>query len=75
MKKILIISFLSTSLASCAYSIKEIDVSKKEPSCIRECLASYSPCVSQGNQIGFKTETLRACKQSYEICTTLCPAK
>ena len=59
----------------CAYSIKEVDVSKADPSCVRECTASYSSCVSQGNQVGFKTETLRACKEAYEICISVCPAK
>lgn len=75
MKKILLLSMASLSLVGCAYSIAEIDVSKYEPSCVRECSKSYSPCVSQGNQIGFKTETLRACKESYVICTNTCPTK
>lgn len=59
----------------CAYSIAEIDTSKKEPACVRQCLGSYSPCVSQGPSIGFKTETLRACKEAYVICLNTCPAK
>ena len=75
MVKYLILSLISLSLIGCAYSIKEVDVSRAEPSCVRECTASYSSCVSQGNQIGFKTETLRACKESYEICISACPAK
>ena len=60
---------------SCAYSIKEVDISKAKPSCVKECTASYSSCVSQGNQVGFKTETLRACKESYEICISVCPPR
>jgi hypothetical protein len=66
---------LSFFLLSCAYSITDIDVSNFEPSCVRECSKSYSSCVSQGNQIGFKTETLRACRESYEICVNTCPKK
>ncbi len=61
-------------LSGCAYSIKEIDVSKSEPICVRECSNNYSSCVSQGNQIGLKTETLRACKEAYEICVKTCPS-
>ena len=61
-------------LSGCAYSIKDIDVSSFEKGCVRECSMSYSSCVSQGNQIGFKTETLRACQESYVICTNTCPA-
>lgn len=62
-------------LSGCAYSIKDIDVSNLESSCVRECSKSYSSCVSQGNQVGFKTETLRACQESYIICTNTCPMK
>ena len=62
-------------LSGCAYSIKDINVSNLESSCVRECSKSYSSCVSQGNQVGFKTETLRACQESYIICTNTCPLK
>ena len=75
MTKFLISFLMPLSLVGCAYSIKEVDVSKASPPCVRECSASYSSCVSQGNQIGFKTETLRACKESYEICISACPPK
>lgn len=63
------------SLYGCAYSIKDVDVSGLESSCVRECSQSYSSCVSQGNQVGFKTETLRACRESYVVCTNTCPAQ
>jgi hypothetical protein len=59
----------------CAYSITDIDISKSEPTCVRQCSISYSNCVSQGNQIGFKTETLRACRESYGVCVQTCPIK
>lgn len=75
MNKTLFIIMLSFTLFGCAYSIKDVDTSKAKPECVRECTASYSSCVSQGNQIGFKTETLRACKEAYEICINSCPAK
>jgi len=74
-KSIFTISIFTILLTGCAYSIKEVDVSKAEPSCVRECSISYSPCVSQGNQIGSKFETLRACKDSFEICVNTCPLK
>jgi hypothetical protein len=63
------------ALSGCAYSIKKIDVSNFEPACVRQCTDSYSSCVSQGNQIGFKTETLRACQEAYSVCVNTCPAK
>ncbi len=66
---------LALLIVGCAYSITDIDVSKSEPSCVRQCSTNYSSCVSQGNQIGFKTETLRACRESYAVCIQTCPAK
>lgn len=62
-------------IVGCAYSITDIDISKSEPICVRQCSANYSSCVSQGNQIGFKTETLRACRESYAVCVQTCPTK
>ncbi len=70
-----VVTIAVTILASCAYSIRDIDVSKVESNCARQCTAIYSSCVSGGNQVGFKTETLRACKEGYEACITTCPAK
>ena len=66
---------LSFALAGCSYSIKDIDVSKADPSCTRQCTTTYSQCVSGGPSVGFKTETLRACKEAYEICISSCPSK
>jgi len=59
-------------LTGCAYSISDIDVSNKEPICIRGCANTYSACASK-SQVGLKTETLRACRESYLICTNTCP--
>ena len=62
-------------LSGCTYSIRDIDVSNKAQECVRECTKNYSSCVSGGNQVGFKTETLRACKEAYEVCIQTCPTK
>ena len=59
----------------CAYSISDIDISKSDPACTRQCSIAYSSCVSGGNQIGFKTETLKACRESYQVCIQTCPIK
>ena len=69
------ITLLTLSIQGCSYRITDIDVSHKESSCVRECTKSYSSSVSQGNQIGFKTETLRAAKDAYSICVSTCPTK
>lgn len=73
--KLFIFSVSIFILSGCAYSISDIDVSKSEPSCVRQCSTTYSACVSGGNQVGFKTETLRACQESYKVCIQTCPAK
>ena len=74
MKTLLMLSLLVvTFLSGCAYSISDIDVSNVDPACVRECSKTYSECVSGGNQVGFKTETLRACKEGYEVCIKTCP--
>ncbi len=73
--RLLLALVVSVPLFGCAYSIQDINVSQYEPTCVRQCSQSYSSCVSQGNQIGFKTETLRACRESYAVCTNTCPAK
>jgi len=66
---------LVLGISGCAYSISEIDVSNYEPTCVRECSISYSDCVSKGPSVGLKTETLRACREAYVVCTNTCPAK
>lgn len=73
--KRLFLSALTMLLASCAYSINDIDVTKTEPSCTRQCTTAYSSCVSGGNQVGFKTETLRACREAFAACVQTCPAR
>ena len=76
MNKLIYILLLTIGIVTaCAYSITDIDVSKSEPVCVRQCSTNYSSCVSQGNQIGFKTETLRACRESYAVCVQTCPTK
>ena len=70
-----ILLVLPSTLAGCAYSIKDINVNNINPECVRECSKNYSSCISQGNQVGFKTETLRACKESYQVCIQTCPAE
>ena len=67
-------SVIAVSVVGCAYSIKDIDTSKVDQTCARQCTMTYSSCVSAGNQIGFKTETLRACHEGYAACVNTCPA-
>lgn len=71
----LALGLITLWLTGCAYSIKDIDTSKADPVCVRQCTGSYSSCVSGGPSIGFKTETLRACGEAYSVCISACPVK
>lgn len=75
MFKVLIITTMIILLSGCSYRITDVDVSGKDKQCVRECTKSYSNAVSQGNQIGFKTETLRAAKDAFVICIDTCDSK
>ena len=61
------------ALSGCTYSIKDIDVSKSEPSCTRQCTSAYSQCVS--NNVLSSTMMYKACREAYEICISTCPSK
>ena len=71
MKYILLFIFIIFS--GCAYSISEIDITKTESTCARDCIKIYSQCISGGPSVGAKTETLRACKEAYQLCIQTCP--
>ncbi len=68
-------SLALTALAGCTAaprSITEIDVSGKEPSCVRQCTTAYSSCVTGGI---VQNNQLVACHDSYAACTNTCPVK
>ena len=73
MKKLIYLFIIAIS--GCAYSISKIDITKIESNCARECIKSYSQCVSGGPSVGAKTETLRACREGYQACIQTCPSK
>ena len=74
MKKSILV-LVTVTLSGCAYSISDVDTTKSDPTCVRGCTTTYSSCVSGGNQVGFKTETLRACREAYQVCIKTCPSK
>ena len=60
------------ALGGCALpSIKDVDTSKAQPDCVRQCTASYSGCVSTVRQ----REVFQACHDAYQVCVNTCPAK
>lgn len=72
-RNMLLFGFSMLAISACTYSIDDIDVASLQPECVRQCSISYSGCVAEGNAVGFKTETLRACRDGYSICTATCP--
>jgi hypothetical protein len=60
-----------TPMLSGCHSIVDIDVSKSEPVCVRQCTTAYSQCVS----IGLSGSTMRNCKDAYSVCVSTCPPK
>lgn len=59
-------------LGGCALpNIKDVDTSKAQPDCVRQCTASYSACVSTVRQ----REVFQACHDAFQVCVNTCPAK
>jgi hypothetical protein len=72
--KYLIISLSFLSLLGCTASIKDVDISKAETNCARQCTTTYSSCVSV-TAIGVPYSLQSACKESFEKCIQTCPNK
>lgn len=68
------VAILSTIFVSCTASIKDIDISQKDPDCARQCTINYSSCVSVP-AIGVPHTLRAACKESFEKCIQTCPGK
>jgi len=62
-------------LVGCTYPISEIDVSKADPNCVRECTKDYTKCIQAGPKIGTNDLILKSCRESFRVCTDTCPAK
>lgn len=63
---------LTALLAGCV-SLSDIDVSKYEQTCARQCTSEYSRCVS-GLQMT-ATATYYQCKQGMSVCLQTCPPR
>jgi uncharacterized protein YcfL len=58
------------ALAGCV-SMNDIDVSKVQPECARQCTTSYSQCAT-----GFQTVSSQmGCRDNLKLCVQTCPAK
>ena len=71
--KYLLIGLSVWMLAGCV-SISDIDVSKSEPNCARECTIAYSSCISAPT-VGTPSVLYYQCKEAFKVCIQTCPAK
>ena len=72
MKLAVVLCAAALALGGCALpDIKDVDTSKAQPECVRQCAASYSNCVS----IVCQREVFQACHDAYQVCVNTCPAK
>lgn len=70
-----VLLIIGCATADSIRSIDDIDVSKKEGACVRQCIGIYSSCVgqaSQANATAHEVDALKACKSAYRVCTTTC---
>ena len=77
MKKLILLLVGLFALSGCTSdSIKDIDVSNSDPSCVRDCSDNHSLCVTQvGIYKYFVPEALKGCREAYEVCVNTCPEK
>ncbi|CAN1541233.1 hypothetical protein MCERE10_02560 [Burkholderiaceae bacterium] len=59
-------------LSGCSTNIDSIDVSDKNPQCVRQCSETFSNCVSGGL---YHPSRNSACKEAYQVCVKTCPNK
>ena len=70
MKKIIATSLLTLVLYGCV-SLADIDTTKKNQNCVRQCSTTVSQCM--GNAIG--QPQMSACKEAFKICIDSCPER
>ena len=69
--KLLALGLLSLITLFGCVSMNDIDVSKVQPECARQCTASYSQCAT-----GFQTVSSQmGCRDNLKLCVQTCPAK
>jgi len=74
MKRLLLISIALLFVFGCGsyHGIMDIDTSKAEPACVRECATTYSNCFKTG--IGY-SNIMKACREAYAVCVSTCSSK
>jgi hypothetical protein len=69
---LLTICFLTLMVTTgCVHSITDIDTSKKNQACVRECSGVYSRCLSGA----FGIAAQNGCGDGFKVCSNSCPDK
>lgn len=73
MKLAVALCFATFALGGCAPlpKINEVDTSKAQPDCVRQCTGQYSSCMPPV----LEPAVYRACHDAYQVCVNTCPAK
>lgn len=73
MKLAVALCFVAFALGGCTPlpKITEVDTSKAQPDCVRQCTGQYSGCMSTVRE----PVVYRACHEAYKVCVNTCPAK
>lgn len=80
-RNVILIGVLALLLSACAgatpqQSVETVDLSKKEPACVRECSTTYSACIQRAGFTDNRlvaNDILRACGGALKICADTCP--
>ncbi len=64
---------LSLFLLSGCVSVGEVDVTKYEPACARECTGRHSSCIAGSGYVNALQQ--QSCKEGLGLCLKTCPAK
>ena len=75
MKNLFILLTLTIVVTGCQHfsvsDVADIDTSKKDQTCIRQCTVGYSNCV--GGAFGIAAQN--SCVNGFKVCSNTCPAK
>jgi len=72
MRKVFSLLTIIVFLSGCA-STSDIDLSKVEPTCGKECSANYSTCLSKFSL--FPIHQQNVCTDALKLCAQSCPAR
>ena len=71
MKLLTLCCLAIVAMTGCVRSISDIDTSKKNQACVRDCSGVYSRCLSGA----FGIAAQNGCGEGFKVCSNACPDK